>query len=247
MTAIRTVSGLQALRDRPRRLLSVFAHPDDEAYACIGALHRAATAPDGYAVHLSLTRGEASTILAERGLTPSQVGELREERLVRVAGHAKLDGLVVMDLPDSRLASTPLNTVADRIGKVLDAFRPKVLIGPDPRGVNAHPDHIAAHWAIRVALSTRPDIRFAMVAYTLEAVEAIKPRLLFATPETEIHVVLELTPDEIKAKEACLRVHDALVTLDPDRNGELLYRPPVERYSFLGENGNSPGSDLLGD
>jgi LmbE family N-acetylglucosaminyl deacetylase len=238
MTLIREVSDLISLRDRPRRLLSVFAHPDDEAYACIGALHRTATDPGGAAVHLSLTRGEASTILARRGLSPSEVGELREERMVRVAGHAKLHGLMVMDLPDGRLAFSPLSAVSERIGDVLEALRPQVLIGPDPRGVNAHPDHIAAHWAIRAALSTRPEVRFAMVAHTEAEVEAIRPRLLFSTPESEIHVVLELTPEEVAAKEACLRVHDALVTHDPDHDGDLLYRPPVERYSFLGGKGS---------
>ena len=32
----------------------------------------------------------------------------------------------------------------EHVRKVIDAYRPTVLIGPDPRGVNAHADHIAA-------------------------------------------------------------------------------------------------------
>ena len=163
MPAIRSIPGLSALRDRSRKLLSVFAHPDDESYACAGALYRTGVDSDGAAVHLSLTRGEASSILKKGGLTPFSVGRLREERMVAVAGHAELDGLIVLDLPDSRLALTPLTTVANRIGEVIDAFEPEILIGPDPRGVNAHADHIAAHWAIRVALESRPEVRFAMV------------------------------------------------------------------------------------
>jgi LmbE family N-acetylglucosaminyl deacetylase len=247
MNLIRSISGLEGLREKPRRLLSVFAHPDDEAYACIGALHRTASREDGAAVHLSLTRGEASTIYGGRGLGPEEVGDLREGRLVEVAGHAKLDGLIVMDLPDSRLAWSPLAEVGEKIGRVIDAFRPQIVIGPDPRGVNAHPDHVAAHWGLRAALATRPDVQLAMVAYTEEAAEAIRPRLLFPTPESEIHVVMELTPEETKAKEACLRIHEALVTLDPDGDPELLYRPAVERYSLLGENGAdgaAPSSDF---
>ena len=105
MTLIRDIEGLFALQPRPRRLLSVFDHPDDEAYACIGALHRTATDPGGAAVHLSLTRGEASTILAARGFSPAEVGALGEQRLVRVAGHAKLDGLIVLD-PTGHILTT---------------------------------------------------------------------------------------------------------------------------------------------
>lgn len=238
-------TALEALRDRPRRVLAVFPHPDDEAYGCAGALAREGARDDGAAVLMCLTRGEASSVYGARGLTREQVGDMRVERLRRVQEICGLDALLVPGLPDGRLAREPVDEVAAVIGETIDALRPNVVIGHDPRGVNGHADHIAAHWAIRHALLGRTGIRFAMIVYGLDVVEAIKPRLLFGTKDEEMDAVLRLSADETEKKEACLRVHEALVTLREDGDPSLLRRPPVERYDFLGEDATPPVDDLF--
>ena len=174
-----------------------------------------------------------------------EVGTLREGRLREVAEILGLDGLVVETLPDSKLARCGLDEVASKIRAVLDELKPQVLIGHDPRGVNAHPDHIATHWALRHALLDRPPIRFAMLAYLQELTEMVKPRLLFATPEEDIDAVVHLSAEEADAKERALRVHEAFVTLRDDGEPSLLRRPPVERYDFLGEDCPEPLDDLF--
>jgi len=242
---LRDVSDLAGLRGRARRLLAVFPHPDDEAYGPAGTLARTAAEPDGAAVLLCLTRGEASAMGPARGLPPAEVAALRERRLEEVGALLGLQGLVVPGLPDGRLARLGLRELAAPIAQVLDAYRPQVVIGHDPRGVNAHPDHIATHWALRHALLDRPGIRFAMLAYLEEAAVAARPRLLFPTPEDEVDAVLHLTPDEVRRKEAALRVHEALVTLSDDPASGLIRRPPIERYDFLGERCDPPVSGLF--
>jgi len=247
MDVLRTASSLSALRDRPRRLLAVFPHPDDESYGCAGAFARAAADPQTATVLLCLTRGEASSMGRERGLTPTEVGDLREERLERVAAAVKLDGLVVDGLPDGRLARLPLTDVAASVEAVLESFEPQVVIAHDPRGVNAHPDHIAAHWAVRRALEGRPSTRLAMVAYVQETCEAALPRMMLATPQEEIDATLHLAESEIEAKEACLRIHEGLVTLREGGDQGLYYRPPIEHFDFLGEAFSPPAADLFVD
>ena len=246
MPPIRTSAALKALRPRSRRLLAVFPHPDDESYGCAGTLARIGTDPDGAAVLLCLTRGEASSMGPQRGLSPAEVGDLREQRLQKVAEVLKLDGLVLERLPDSRMARCALDEVAGKIDAVVQALQPQVVIGHDPRGVNAHADHIATHWALRHALLGHPEIRFAMLAYPPSMTESLAPRLLFPTPEEEIDAVIELTEPEIEAKEACLRIHEALVTLREDGDPALLRRPPLERYDFLGEDCAERLTDLFG-
>ena len=245
MPPIRTSAGLEALRTKARRLLAVFPHPDDESYGCAGTLARLGTDPDGAAVLLCLTRGEASSMGPQRGLSPAEVGDLRHKRLDEVAQVLKLEGLVVERLPDSRMARCALDEVARKIDAAVQALQPQVIVGHDPRGVNAHPDHIATHWALRHALLGHPGIRFAMLAYPPSVTEALAPRLLFPTPEPEIDAVIELTEPEIEAKEACLRIHEALITLREDADPALLRRPPVERYDFLGEDCAPPLTDLF--
>jgi LmbE family N-acetylglucosaminyl deacetylase len=242
---IRTAGGLGPLRSCARRLLAVFPHPDDEAYGCAGTLARLAVDPDAATVLLCLTRGEASQMGPERGLSPAEVGAMREARLEEVGTILGLDGLLVGNLPDSRMARCSLDELAAPIREAMQALRPQVVINHDSRGVNAHPDHIATHWAIRHALLDHSGVRFAMLGYPTELVEAIKPRLLFPTAEEELDAILRLTEEEIEAKEACLRIHEALVTLIDGVDPNLLKRPPIERYDFLDEDFDPPLDDLF--
>ncbi len=244
MTLLRSASELATLRHHERRLLAVFAHPDDEAYGCAGVMARAAADPDTAVVLLCLTHGEASSLFPE--LSPAEIGTLREERLRQVAEILKLDGLVVASLPDSRLARLPVDELAQPVVDALEAFDPQVVIAHDPKGVNGHADHIASHWAVRFATRERPQTRVAMVAYPEAISEAAKPRLLFPTPDAEIDVVVELSEAEIDAKEACLRAHDALVTLRPDGPGRYLARPPREHFDWLDGDCTPPAAGLFG-
>jgi len=231
----------------PRRLLAVFAHPDDEAYGVAGLLARLGADPSAEAALLCLTRGEASSTGPARGLSPAEVGALRTRRLEQVAEITGLAALHVLDLPDGRLARRPLADVAAAIGVVLDAFAPDVVVTHCARGVNGHADHVAAHWGVRRALEDRPGTRLAMVAYRREACDAIRPRLLFATADDEIDVTIRLDARETAAKEACLRAHEALATLDPARAAAegLLLRPAVEELDLLGEDLTPPADDVF--
>lgn len=236
MSLLRTADDLTALRDRARRLLVVLAHPDDEAYGCAGALARIGRDPDGAAVLLCMTSGEASSMGPQRGLSREEVAALRERRLQDVAEHVGLDGLLLPRLPDGRTDRLPLAEADAPVRAAIAAFDPHVVISADARGVNGHRDHVAVHWAVRRALADAAPRRFAMLAYPPEVTEAAKPRLLFPTAEDEIDVVLHLDADETDAKEACLRTHEALVTLRPDTDDdELVVRPPIERYDLLDE------------
>ena len=62
---------------------------------------------------------------------------------------------------------------------------------------------------------------------------------------TEIDCTLRLTPEEIDAKEACLRIHEGLVTLRENGDPNLVHRPPVEHFDFLGEDFPNPTDDLF--
>ncbi len=246
MTLARTADDLAPLRARARRLLVVLAHPDDEAYGCAGALARLGADPDGATVLLCMTRGEASSMGPARGLSRDEVAALREARLVEVAGHVGLDGLLVPGLPDGRLDRVPLAEADAPVRAAIAAFDPQVVITADARGVNGHRDHVATHWAVRRALEAAAPRRLAMLAYPPEVSEAAKPRLIFATPEAEIDAVLTLDARETAAKEASLRTHEALVTLRPDHpDPDLLVRPAIERYDLLGEDHDPALADLF--
>lgn len=236
---------LHALRDRPKRLLAVFPHPDDESYGCAGALRRAGACPDTATVVLCLTDGEATSAFADESLDPETIGIRRRARMDRVAELTRMDALLMPALPDSRLARISIQELVEPIRDVLTVFDPTVVIGHDPRGVNGHPDHIASHWALRVALENRPETRFAMVCYPPEVAESAKPRLLFPTPLAEIDCRLALDQTEIEVKEQCLRIHEAVISLVDETEAGRTLRPPVECYDFWGESHEAPLDDLF--
>lgn len=140
-----------------RRLLAVFAHPDDETFGAGGTL--ALYARSGVEVHLvCATRGEVGE--APPGLKGfASIGEMRESELRCAAGILGLAGVHFLGYRDSgmagspenahprALAAAPLPEAARAVAGFIRRLRPQVVVTFDPIGGYRHPDHIAAHRA----------------------------------------------------------------------------------------------------
>ena len=230
-----------------QRALLIVPHPDDESYGGAGSLARLGADPDTSVSMLFLTSGEAATIGKERGIPPDELATMREGRCARVRDRLGLDRLFFARLPDGRLSHRPIDELVTAIDAALETTDPHVVVGHDPRGVNAHPDHIASHWGIRTSLraNARSVVRWVQFAHDQESVEAAAPRLLFATPEDRIHCSITFDEREAALKEACLLEHEAVVTILPEvaeAEGKIL-RPPREDWEFFGE---APGASFAG-
>lgn len=234
-------------RESPDRVLLVVPHPDDESYGCSGTLQRLVARTGTAVVCLVLTSGEAATVGRERGIPPAELARIREQRLARIRDRLGLGGLLLARLPDGGLARLSLAELATVVRTGIELVAPQVVLGHDPRGVNAHPDHIAAHWGLRRALEGSPVRRFGMLAHDAESAESAAPRLLFPTHRRRIHWTVELTPEEIRGKERCLEEHEAIITLDPRvaAEGDRTLRPPREQWEFFGEADGVVRDDLF--
>ncbi|MDF1500630.1 MAG: PIG-L family deacetylase [Anaerolineales bacterium] len=140
-----------------RKLLAVFAHPDDESFGPGGTL--ALYAKQGVAVHLiCATRGEVGETPADLGeRTDENIARLREDELRCAARALKLEEVHFLDYRDSgmpgadtnrhprALASAPVEQVADKIAVLMRRIQPQVVITFDPIGGYRHPDHVAIH------------------------------------------------------------------------------------------------------
>ena len=140
-----------------RRLLAIFAHPDDESFGPGGTL--ALYARRGVEVHLvCATRGEAGEPPPD-GKGRSSIGEIRAEELRCAAEVLGLAGVHFMGYRDSGMlgspdnahpqafAVAPLPKAARKAARFIRRLRPQVVITFDPIGGYRHPDHIAAHRA----------------------------------------------------------------------------------------------------
>jgi LmbE family N-acetylglucosaminyl deacetylase len=145
-----------------KRLLAVFAHPDDESFGPGGTL--AQYAQSGVEVHLiCATRGEVGNIPEALKGKENSVAELREAELRCAAYQLGLEKVHFLDYRDSGmsgseenshptcLAQAPIDEVAEKITQLIRQIEPQVVITFDPQGGYFHPDHIAMHDATVVA------------------------------------------------------------------------------------------------
>lgn len=141
------------MNDRPDELTgglaAVLAHPDDESFACGGAL---ALAHDAGRVTrlLVATRGEAGT---PDGTADPVLADLREEELRCAAAKIGLNEVTVLEgYPDGGVADMPFAELVDEIVLWLADRRPDAVLTFGAHGVTGNPDHVvvgsATRWAV---------------------------------------------------------------------------------------------------
>src|SRR5450755_2761670 len=138
-----------------KRLLGVFAHPDDE-----GTMSGALLQYSALGVETGLacaTRGEVGEIADPALATPENLGQVREGEMRAAAEVLGVHNLWFLDYRDSGMAGTPENAhphafaqvqAAEAVGKlvaIIRQFRPQVLVTFDETGGYGHPDHIAIY------------------------------------------------------------------------------------------------------
>jgi LmbE family N-acetylglucosaminyl deacetylase len=122
-----------------KRLLAVFAHPDDEAFGPGGTL--AKYAQEGVEIHLlSATRGEAGINTDGKKIN---LGRVREKELLKSAEILGIKKVEFLNYIDGTLCNAIYHELAGKIIKKINEFRPQVIITVERRGVSGHLDHIA--------------------------------------------------------------------------------------------------------
>ena len=147
---------------RGKRILSVLAHPDDEAFGMGGTL--ALYAMRGVEVYLACaTLGEAGDIPPDFLQSSSSSAALRESELDCSANVLALKQVFKLGFRDSgmegspdnhhpdALVARPMEEVVERIAAVMRQVRPQVVLTFDPVGGYFHPDHIRVHQATVLA------------------------------------------------------------------------------------------------
>ncbi len=138
-----------------KRLLGVFAHPNDEGTISGTLLHYSALGVETGLIYA--TRGDVGDIADQTLATPDTLGEVREAEMRAAADILHVHNLSFLGYRDSGVAGSPENQdprafmrahPADVIGKlvaIIRQFRPHVMITFDEAGGYGHPDHIAIY------------------------------------------------------------------------------------------------------
>jgi mycothiol S-conjugate amidase len=144
----------------PLRLLSVHAHPDDEASKGAALVARY-TAEGIGATLVCCTGGEQGEVLNPAMDRPDVLADLPAvrraelEASVAVIGYDRLDLLGYLDsgMPDTEanadprnFANAPLDEAVERLVRIIRRDRPQVVVTyPDDQGHYPHPDHLRVH------------------------------------------------------------------------------------------------------
>ena len=138
-----------------KRLLGVFAHPDDEGTTSGALLHYSTLGIEPGLV--CATRGEVGEIADPALATPENLGQVREGEMRAAAEALGVHNLWFLDYRDSGMAGTADNadprsfaqaSAAAVVGKlvaIIRQFRPQVMVTFDETGGYGHPDHIAIY------------------------------------------------------------------------------------------------------
>jgi LmbE family N-acetylglucosaminyl deacetylase len=134
-------------------ILSIWAHPDDEAYLC-GGIMAMATAAQSRVVCVTATRGELGVTDAARW-PPEQLPAIRGAELadcLRILGVTEHRWL---GYPDGGCASVSVDTAAHQIAEIISEIAPETILTFAPDGQTGHPDHIAVHrWTVEAVCRT---------------------------------------------------------------------------------------------
>lgn len=150
-------------------LMAVHAHPDDEASSTGGVL--ALYSDQGIrTVVVTCTNGEFGD--APGGVKPGQGGHdeqaVAQLRLSELRQSGKILGVTELEvlgyhdsgMPDweykfrpEAFCNVPEADVTARIGGLIEAYRPQVVITYDDKGMYQHPDHVHASRAAQAAVS----------------------------------------------------------------------------------------------
>jgi len=150
-----------------RRLLGIFAHPNDEELMA-GALLRYHSLGVGTGL-VCATRGEVGDIADPLLATPDNLGQVREAEMRSSAKTLQIDQLWFLGYHDSGMVDTrhnknPQAFIRARAAKVIGElvaiirqFRPQVIVTFNETGGYGHPDRIAVYKYVTGAFHSAAD------------------------------------------------------------------------------------------
>jgi LmbE family N-acetylglucosaminyl deacetylase len=136
-----------------KKLLAVFAHPDDETMAAGGLLLLAKEL--GYEVTvLILTQGGAGQLhIHPKGKTTKQVRKMELEKATKILG---ADSLILFDFDDGKLREQ-IDGWKKLVKNTIEEVNPSIVVSFDHSGWTGHPDHIISSVETKNILRNYPD------------------------------------------------------------------------------------------
>lgn len=137
------------------RILYIFPHPDDESFGPAPVMWQ--QLEQGHDVFLlTLTRGGATKIRHELGLSVEEMGQVRYKEMQQVEQVLGLTDMTVLDLPDNGMAEMDPRDIETVVAEHIRKVEPQVVVSYAVHGVSGFHDHLVMHAVVkRVYLEMR--------------------------------------------------------------------------------------------
>lgn len=216
----------------PRRMLGVWAHPDDESYLSAGLMARVVDG-GGRVTVVTATDGELG-FPDHDDRSPERRGALRRHEMRAAMAALGVADIRFLGLPDGGLADADQVRLRDRIRRVIDEVRPEMIVTFGPDGVTGHPDHIAISRATTSAWCSARSGRLLHACHPAswwDEFAEVHDRVGLtgggappAVHPTEIAVTVALDELELDRKRVALSAHGSQTAELARTMGEATYR-----------------------
>ncbi len=233
-----------------KRLLCVFAHPDDECYGPGGTIARCVL--EGVGVFMTtFTAGEAGSIGVSKTLSRDELARRRTGELAAAAGALGIAGHRMLGAPDGGVARVDPIWAVDEILADIHRFRPHVAITFHRLGVSGHPDHIAVaaflDRAIEHAGAEGPLVCYEWGIPSHKAPLYERANLV-PLEESDVAVAVDIGADAMARKLDAIRCHDTQIEFFHSLEAKFDYREMgTPEYFARGRSRMTFGNGVLGD
>lgn len=173
---------------RDKRILAVFAHPDDETTTSGGTMARYAA--EGAKVFVAtVTRGEQGSLgSGEYEVVREDLPAVREAEMQSVLRALGTEPPIFLDYRDQEVSSADFEKLVTEVETVLELVKPDVVITWGPTGISSHDDHIAVHRATVEAFHRyRPTAAKEPVLYFVAITDEVAKMIESEGFEFEVH------------------------------------------------------------
>jgi N-acetylglucosamine malate deacetylase 2 len=223
------------------RVMYIFPHPDDESFGPAGAIHQ--QIEEGNEVMLlTLTKGGATKVRHQLGLTIQEMGLVREKEMHKVQKSLGIAQMQILDYPDGGLSKINPLQLEKEVKKWLLYFKPHVVITYPVHGGSGHHDHIALHHVIkRLFYARRSTLSFWKRLALFTVIDTEKPMFFEGgiprvtwTKKEDIAISTILNERNIEAMKQALLCYDT-------------YQEMVKTTNVIERIGNQTHFELVGE
>lgn len=197
------------------RIMYVFPHPDDESFGPAGAIHQ--QIKDGNEVILlTLTKGGATKVRHQLGLSIIEMGQIREKEMQKVKSSLGIAEMQILDFEDGGLARMNPLDLETEVLKWIQHFKPNIVVTYPVHGGSGHHDHVALHHIVkRLFFAKKSEQSFWKRLAFFTVIDTEKPMFMeggvprvIQSAKEDIAVTYNLTDENIQAMKDALLCYD---------------------------------------